>query len=197
MASGESAQDIDVDRGDVFVRLSADEMDELNFPRSGYLGTTEWIGSRESLGASRDYDQILFRYNQAFSWGNNSLVAGIAGGTTLDDNAPIEGLLALGGFLRLSGLQEDQLTGQHAGLATLTYTRRLKDSSLFRTYVGASIETGNVWQNSSDVAFNNTIFAGSLFLGMATPIGPLYFAYGHTDTDESSLYIFIGPRLVF
>ena len=39
--------------------------------------------------------------------------------------------------------------------------------------------------------------AGSLFLGMDTPIGPVYIAYGVADTDDSSFYLYIGPRLVF
>ena len=113
------------------------------------------------------------------------------------DNAPLEGLFKLGGLFRLSGLQNDQLSGQHVGLAFLSYMRQLQRSAIFRSYLGASLELGNVWQSSSDVSFDNTILAGSLFLGLDTPIGPIYFAYGHTDTDESSLYLYIGPRFTF
>ena len=194
---GEPAPDIDVDRGDAFLRLSADKLDDLYFPRTGYFAKAEWSVGRETLGASSNYEQLIASYVQPLSWGNNMLIGGLAGATTFDDDAPVDALFPLGGLFRLSGLQDDQLTGQHAGLAILTYMRQLHHSSLIRTFVGASLEVGNVWQDSSDISFDNTITAGSLFLAMETPIGPIYFAYGHTETDEASLYIYVGPRIVF
>jgi len=30
-----------------------------------------------------------------------------------------------------------------------------------------------------------------------SPIGPLYFAYGHADTGDNSLYLYLGPRFTF
>ena len=74
---------------------------------------------------------------------------------------------------------------------------RLSNAKLFQSYLGASLELGNVWQNASDVSLSNTIFAGSVFLGFDTPIGPLYVAYGRTDTSEQSFYIYLGPRFTF
>ena len=56
---------------------------------------------------------------------------------------------------------------------------------------------GNAWQDSDDISFDNTISAGSVFLGFDTPIGPLYAGYGATDTDEQSVFVFLGPRLNF
>ena len=58
-------------------------------------------------------------------------------------------------------------------------------------YLGGSLETGNVWESSSDV-FTDMIVAGSVFIGSDTPLGPLYFGYGHTDTGRNSLYLFLG-----
>ena len=157
----------------------------------------EWRVARDGLGADVDYDQVLLSYAHAFSWGLNTFVARVSGGTTEDDNAPLEGLYRLGGFLRLSGFNEDELTGQHFGLATVVYMRRLLDAQLFRSFAGASLELGNVWQSSDDVSLDNTIFSGSLFLGFDTPIGPLYIGYGLTETDEQSAYIYLGPRFTF
>jgi NTE family protein len=194
---GDPAPKLDVDRGEVFVRLSADELDNLYFPRSGYFSKLEWTAARESLGSGTDYDQVLLGFQKPFSWGRNTLIGGFVGATTLDDDAPLEALFRIGGLFRLSGLQEEQLTGQHAGLAMAVYMRELQRSSIFKTYFGGSLELGNVWQNSSDIDLDNTIFAGSLFLAMDTPIGPIYLAYGHADTSDSSLYIYVGPRIVF
>ena len=194
---GTPAPDIDVDSGELFVRLSDDKLDDLHFPGSGHFGQLEYIASRESYGASTDYDQWLLSYTHAISWGQNSLVAGILGGTTVDDNAPLEGLFELGGFLNLSGFQVGELSGQHLGLLRLIYMHRLVDVRFFKTYAGASLETGNVWQRSEDVSLDNSITAGSVFLGFDTPIGPLYLGYGMTDTDRQSAYIYLGPRFTY
>jgi len=198
--TGPPQPDYDVDLGQVYLRLFADKYDNLHFPRKGYLGKIEYRTSREGYGASDDYDQWLFGYSQAISWSKNTVVGTIAGATTEDDNAPLESLFELGGFLLISGLAEDQLSGQHFGIARLVYYRRLSDDGflrLFDTYLGGSLETGNVWQDADDISFDDTITAGSVFLGFDTPVGPLYTGYGATDTNEQSAFIFLGPHLTF
>jgi len=198
--TGPTQPDYDVDIGEVFVHLFADKLDNPHFPRKGYISKVEYRTSREGYGASADYDQWLLGYSQAISWSKNTVVGTIAGATTEDDDAPLEGLFELGGFLLISGLQEDQLSGQHVGIARLVYYRRLSDDGflrIFDTYLGASLETGNAWQDADDISFDNTITAGSLFLGFDTPIGPLYTGYGATDTDEQSAFVFLGPRFTF
>ncbi len=102
----------------------------------------------------------------------------------MDDNAPIQSLYRLGGFLRLSGFDQDELTGQQAGLARLIYLRQIKISSFSRPMLGASLELGNVWQDTGDMSFGDTIFAGSAFIGADTPIGPIYLGYGHNDSSD-------------
>jgi NTE family protein len=194
---GAPAPDVDLDRGEIFLRLSDDKLDNFNFPRAGHNGKVEWIVAREGLGARSDYDQVRLNYAHALSWGSNTLIGGLLGATTLDDDAPLEGLFQLGGLFRLSGLQENQLSGQHAGLALLVYLRRLQHSRFLQSFIGGSLEAGNVWQDTSDASLDNSIIGGSAFLGLDTPIGPVYLGYGRTDTSESSIYIHIGPRLAF
>jgi NTE family protein len=194
---GTPAPDIDLDRGEIFLRLSDDKMDSFNFPRAGHYGKAEWIVARKGLGARSDYDQVRLNYSQAFSWGSNTLIGGLVGATTLNEEAPLEGLFQIGGLFRLSGLQENQLSGQHAGLVGLIYMRRLQHSRFLQSYIGGSLEAGNVWQDTADVSLDNSIIGGSAFLGLDTPIGPVYLGYGRTDTSESSIYIHIGPRLSF
>jgi NTE family protein len=192
---GEPAPKTDWEVGEAFLRLSDDKMDSLYFPRHGHIGTAEYRWGREGLGADTDYDQLLLTYSHAVSWGANTFLGGLGTAITFDNNAPLERLFRLGGFLRLSGLQDNQLSGQSAGLAELIYMRRTYKIQFFETYVGASLEFGNVWQNTSDISTNNVITAGSVFLGLNTPIGPLYMAYGRTDRRDRSIYIYLGPRL--
>ena len=51
---------------------------------------------------------------------------------------------------------------------------------------------GNVWQNSDEVSLNNTLVAGSLFVAIDSPLGPLYVAYGAAEGDRQSAYVFLG-----
>lgn len=188
---------VDADIGEVFLKLSDDKLDSLYFPREGHIGRLEYRAGRDELGADSDYDQVLASLTGALSWNANSLIGGFSGASTPDDNAPPERLFQLGGFLRLSGLQENQLTGQRAALLNLIFMRRVLKVRFFQSYVGASVEVGNVWQRSSDVSFDNTITAGSVFIGIDTPIGPLYVAYGRTDEDDQSAHLYLGPRMSF
>lgn len=189
--------DANLDVGQVYVNLSADKLNNVPFPTSGLSANVEYRFNREDLGGGTDYDQAVLDYMQAFSWGRNSLVARIYGFDTISGTASLDSQARLGGFLRLSGLQDNQLTGPYAGLVSLVYLRRISDIQFFKSYAGASIEQGNVWQNADDVSFDNSITAGSVFLGVDTPIGPLYLAYGHSDIGENSLYLYLGPHIAF
>jgi NTE family protein len=186
---------IDFDTGQGFLRLSIDELDNFNFPRSGSFGNLEWRLSRDTLGDDTDYDQVLLEMFVAKSWGRDTLMGGLSYLTTPDDNAPIEGLFQAGGFLRLSGLQSDELSGQHYAQLTGIYQRRLFNFNLMPTYVGASLEVGNVWQNKDDISFDDTITAGSVYLGQDTFLGPVYFAYGKAEGGKDSFYVFIGSTI--
>jgi NTE family protein len=194
---GPPTPDLDYDKGEFFVRLTDDKLDSVYFPTKGHVGKVEWRISREDLGADTDFDQLSLGYHHAYSWGRNALFGGLSLETTPDDDAPIQSLYRVGGFLRLSGFDQDRLTGQHAGLARLIYLRRISDTKFFKAYAGASLEVGNVWQDSSDIGFDDTIFAGSAFVGADTPVGPLYLGYGHNDSGDGSLYLFLGPLFSF
>jgi NTE family protein len=195
---GAPTPDHDYDTGQFFVRLTDDKLDNVYFPTKGHIGQAEWRVSREDFGADADFDQVHLGYHHAYSWGRNTLFGGLSLHTTVDDNAPIQSLYRLGGFLRLSGLDQDELTGQQSGIARLIYLHQIKNIQFFKAYAGGSVELGNVWQDTSDVGFDDTIFAGSVFIGADTPIGPIYFGYGHTDGGRGgSVYLYLGPLFSF
>jgi NTE family protein len=77
----------------------------------------------------------------------------------------------------------------------LIYLYRLDDASAAFTlpiYAGGSLEAGNVWQNRDAISFNSLDLAGSLFLGLDTPVGPLYLAGGLAEGGVKSMYMFLG-----
>jgi NTE family protein len=184
------ARDFEFDRGEAFLRLSLDKLDDVNFPREGYSGQIEWLASRSALGADSDFDQVSLSYAHVKSRDRHTLGLGLSLGTTLDDDAPIQSLFRIGGFSRLSGFQPGQLSGQDVGILTAAYYRRLGDIKLLPMYAGATLEYGNVWQDGID--FGDAILAGSVFLGADTPIGPLYGGYGRSDTGADSIFLYLG-----
>lgn len=191
---GTPAPNTPVNNGEVFLGLNDDKLDNVNFPTTGHAGTLELRFERGVLGSNTDYNQAVFGYLQPFTWGANTFLYRIRAFSTFDGTAPLNKQVNLGGFLLLSGLQDNQLSGQYAGIVTLAYMHPINDIQLFQAYAGASLERGNVWQHSTDISFGNSLTAGSVFLGVDTPIGPLYLAYGMANNGEHSFYIYLGPR---
>jgi NTE family protein len=184
--------DYDFDTGEIFLRLTADKLDNLDFPRNGFFGFVEYLSSLEKIGADSDFEQVLLNGIIAKSWDRNTLLGGIRFYSTLDSNAPIQNLFQLGGLFNLSGYLEDELSGQQLGLLRLGYMRRIGDFNFMPAYIGTTLESGNVWQNRDDIAFDTLITAGSLFFGVDTFLGPIYLGYGLAEGGRDSYYFYLG-----
>jgi NTE family protein len=183
----------DFDKGEGFLRLSLDTLNNAYFPRTGASGGIEFLSGLDALGADSEYEQVLATGLKAFPFGDrNSLILGAQFNTTLDEDAPIESLFRSGGFLRLSGFEENELTGQHLGLVEAVYLRRINDFNLLPTYLGASLELGNAWDDTSDISWDTALAAGSLFLGVDTFFGPVYLGYGYTEGGNHAGFLFLG-----
>lgn len=92
----------------------------------------------------------------------------------------------------MSGLNPDELSGQHAGIAILAYYRRLGNIAFLPTYVGGTVELGNTWQDESDISLDSSIFAGSVFVGVDSILGPIYLAVGQAEDGQRALYFYVG-----
>ena len=180
------------ERGEFFVGFFADEFDSYNFPRAGYLGQVEWTASRDSLGADVEFEQISAWGGVAKSWGKHTLIGSVRYNATISGQAPIQSLYRAGGFLALSGYNTNELSGQHYVRAATVYYRSLGNSKFLPLYAGGSLEVGNVFQNRDDIGLSDSIYAGSLFLGADTVIGPVYLAYGNAEGGRSAYYIYLG-----
>jgi hypothetical protein len=58
--------------------------------------------------------------------------------------------------------------------------------------LGAPFETGNTWADREDLAANDLVLAGSLFVGVDTFLGPAFIGYGRAEEDRQSVFLFIG-----
>jgi NTE family protein len=182
----------DFDLGAVRIRAIADQLDNVNFPHTGYMGWTDYYDSMPGLGADDRYRMIEVGFVKAFTHRSYTVLASALFGSYINDPVPFYAEFTLGGFMHLSGYQQDQLRGQQAGLGRLIAYWRASQSLLGNFYVGASLETGNVWQTGESMAFNDLLLAGSAFIGYDTVLGPLYLGVGTAERGNTSLYFYLG-----
>ena len=179
-------------RGEFFTRFSVDTIDNINFPRAGGSGRIEWRSSRTSLGADQDFELISIRTVAAKSWGRHTVTGAFRFESTRSGTTPVQNLPRLGGFFDLSGYYENELSGQHVGRLLGAYYRRIGDIALLPAYVGFTAELGNAWDARSEISLDNSVAAGSLWIGADTPIGPVYLGYGNAEGGLSTIYVFVG-----
>jgi NTE family protein len=180
-------------RGEFFGRFSIDTMDTVSFPREGSLATLEWRASRQRLlQADADFDQMLFSGAHATTWGRHTVLTTLRYDATISGEAADSRLFRMGGLFDISGLNRNQLSGQHAARLGAAYYRRIGDLALFPAFAGMSLELGNVWESRSDISASDSIFGGSFWAGVDTPVGPIYIGYGRAEGGEDAFYVSLG-----
>jgi NTE family protein len=131
------------------------------------------------------------------SFGRTTGVFSTNAGITLEPNVTdVRLLYPLGGFLNLSGLRANSLMGPDFAIARLLFYRQIGRGGPgyfdVPTYLGFSLESGNVWQNRGAMSFGSTRKDGSIFLGMDTFLGPVYVATGFDQHGAQAFYLFLG-----
>jgi NTE family protein len=185
------------DTHNLFAEYRYDSVDDVNFPRHGNQFSLGWIGEREGRGDADSADLLQYDWLFAHSWGRNTGILWTSAGTRLDSNVTIvRSFFSLGGFLNMSGITPETLVGPHFAIARGIYYRQIGRGGQgflnVPVYLGASIEKGNVWDSRRDISFSSARTNGSVFIGMDTLFGPVYFATGFDDGGGSAYYLFLG-----
>jgi NTE family protein len=185
------------DTNNFFSEFRYDTLDNVNFPRRGASFQLGWRGERGAGGDAEDADLLVFDQLYAHSWGRHTAILWTSGGTRLDNDPDVlRSYFALGGFLNMSGITPESLVGPHYAIARGIYYRQVgRPGQGFLNvpvYVGASLETGNVWSSRHDISLDSSRTNGSLFIGLDTLLGPVYFATGFDDNGGSAYYLFLG-----
>lgn len=185
--------------GGVRLGFTRDTLDDADFPASGGRTDVLVLATRDALGADSDGEVFEMSWDHAWSRGANRLLLGTRLNTTWGEVSQFEALAPLGGFTNLSGFAERELLGFHAALFRGVWYRRLGDAGeLFSVpaYVGASLETGNVFDTREDLLdLDGLVVGGSLFIGVDSPFGPVFLGYGRNDDGGSSVYLNFGSLL--
>lgn len=180
------------DLGSAFARLSMDELDDRRFPHRGFAGFIEYAASRPGLGADSGHDRVRLSALGAWTKGRGTFVGSIEVVDTFEGSPTFAERVELGGFLRLSGLREDQIEGDDLGLVRLAWYRRLGRSKRWPTQAGFSLEAGNTWGVTEAPSLKTLIPAGSVFLAYDSPVGAVYLGGGWAEGGRQALYLSLG-----
>jgi NTE family protein len=185
--------------GEYFLKFSYDRLDNLHFPRDGESFSLQWDADRIGLGSDLASDRVTADWLMARSRGRNTILWWASAGTKLDGKIPptaFEELYSLGGFLNLSGLAPQSLTGTNYGIARTIYLRKIGRGGEglfdFPAYLGLSFEVGNTYDRRGDIGWGSARKDTSVFLGLDTFLGPLYVGGGYDQTGNSAFYLFLG-----
>jgi NTE family protein len=189
---------LDADRkersGALTLQAIVDQMDSAIFPRSGYAGTMHAATFPRGLGNDRAYSRGDIDGNYVISFGEHTASIGFKGGGKLSNGAlPPHEYFQWGGLLQQSGYRTGALLGESLAFGRLVYYHRLARFSILEgIYAGGSIEAGRVGKPLVPNAPTGLLKSASVFLGMDSPIGPLYLGYGRAADGSSSTYLFLG-----
>jgi NTE family protein len=175
-------------------RLFFDQLDNVNFPRSGYAGSLNVLSSREDLGADANYTKWSANGMLAHSFGPHTFSVAYSFGGSLGSNPlPAYDLFQWGGFLQQSGLPTGALYGRRLAFGRLVYYNRLLHLPYLEgVYLGGSLEVGKVGGSLVPGSQYGTLTSVSAFLGLDSLIGPVYLAGGLASNGTSSFYFFLG-----
>jgi hypothetical protein len=141
--------EFDFDRGAIYGRFLYDSIDNMNFPTSGAILLTEYTLFREALGSDDKLEQLRSRASYMKTFGSHTVGVGGRFYTTTSGDAAVQDRFRIGGFLNLSGLPQDALSGEHTAIAQAIYYRRAPLVPYFNWYAGASLELGNAWESGA------------------------------------------------
>jgi NTE family protein len=176
-------------------QLEYDTLDDVRFPNDGTYAKFESLFFRKELGFSESFERVSGQINTFRTWRKNTIGIGLKYETSVDAGpGRLEAVHSLGGFLNHSGFERNSLTGQTTGLARLLGYRRIASPSVFAwefpVYVGGLAEIGNAWERSAH--FSDELVSAGPFVGVDTPLGPLYISYAHGEGGENQAYLFLG-----
>ena len=183
-----------VNQGAFRGRLFFDQLDNANFPRSGYGGRLEVFNSTTGLGATQNYTKWSLDGQAAHSFGDHTFNLGLRfGGKIGGDPIPGYDQFNWGGFLQQSGYRTGALLGESIQFGRLVYFNRLARFTLIPgIYAGVSLEAGRVGTPFIPGNQTGTLLSAAAFFGLDSPIGPVYLGYGRTESGFSSFYFYLG-----
>ncbi|HEX6721684.1 MAG TPA: BamA/TamA family outer membrane protein, partial [Burkholderiaceae bacterium] len=184
-------------QGGIRTLFHVDQLDSASFPRAGWALDFELFNSLSDLGAVDAYNKWRVSGGAAYSLGENTARINLtAGGRIGSDPLPGYDQFQWGGFLRQSGYATGQLVGSSLQFGQIVYYRRIVRGGLLDgAYGGLSLEVGRYGTPLVPGNTSGTLKSLLLFVGVDSPVGPVYLGYGHAADGAGSFYFYLGLPL--
>lgn len=173
-----------------------DTLDNINFPTHGArFSAVGRVTEEQSGNAGGEHYYTL-----------DALLPYSIDRWTLELNASIgrstvSSAFSLGGAKRLAGSPYGRWSGSRIEYGRLSLARDISgafDAIKQPIWIGAAAEAGRAWNpeapSGSESAQNDWHYAGSVYIGIDSLIGPLFLSYGRTFGDDSALFFLWGRR---
>jgi NTE family protein len=185
-------------RGGLITSFAYNTLDRFDFPTRGAQIDAIMTNNFQALGSDNNANSLTLSLQLVKTWGKYTFIPGIICSGYFNSDATIEDSYNIGGFFNLSGYSPNQLSGQYTGITRVIFYRNMGSLGLGswrnQFYLGGSVEAGNAWQRREDITFDSLIYAGSVFVGLNTFLGPVYLAYGMAEGGHQALGLYLGQR---
>ena len=178
---------------DFHINWVFDGLDDLDFPRHGFLISGDAEFARRIFGGEDIYNRVGAEVQQAFGSEHSSVLLALRYDTALGGSLPYYEQFSLGGFQNLSGFLPDQILATRATLARAIFRHEIASFSrlLPAVYAGFSVEVADLGPRPANVAAGR-LYAGSIFLSAQSALGPLYLGLGVADGGFVSVYLLVA-----
>lgn len=184
--------------GGIEMRFVYDQIDKRFFATQGSYLVLNGFSSQTELGATQSYRTLELRGGHLFTEGPWVLQLEARGETDFSSDPPYFDQAQGGGLFNFSGYDISELVGRESILGSLNVRRRIADLNETigtAVYLGGTLEAGNVYERADGSSAHGVILSGSLYLGIASKLGPVYLAYGQSEAGHSTLYLYLGSPI--
>jgi NTE family protein len=171
-----------------------DQLDSLDFPRTGVYARGRFTKGLPSWGSSEPYTLGEFDLKTAYRWGAWSVLAAMQYHSA--NNAPADRTAVLGGLFKLSAYPTDSLrtTGHLFGRLQLSQdVARLAPVFGRAGFWGVSLEAARFRQEETLRLVNRDWAASAtFFVGSDTRMGPAFFGVGISERGRGRIWLSIN-----
>ena len=176
--------------GGAYAALDFDQMDRLYFPTRGWSSRLAYFNS-----PSEDYSKLNAQLVGVHSFGDYVLNAKLSYQGSPNGVLPPFDAASIGGFNNLAGFVQNQINGDnisYGGVRLEKIIGRLPLGLRGDMRAGISLETARVGTLYTETQLKGALNSASIYLGGETPLGPVYFGFGRSNSGASGVYLFLG-----
>jgi len=175
--------------------LRYDRLDYAEWPSFGqrFEGLLERADRR--WGSDRDFQRQMVQIAQVWGGEKDRL---LLSGEYAQGDRPLsfQQQFELGGPFSVSGYRQGEFRNDRVMAMRAVWYRQLGAPELGARagalYAGAGVSTGGSWAHGEGKDLSDLAYGGKVFVGAATPLGPLIFGAAQSDHGQRNVFLTLG-----